>query len=460
MAQRDFYVDLVMNGQQIKNVKIENIASVPDDAVNAGRIIFVTEGNTLQYANGTAYKVIATTDDIATELADYIPTSQKGVADGVASLDTSGKVPLAQLLTGNVANAVVVLSAPATTGQVLQWNGTAWTGYTLASAFIPRGSVATFDDLPELDSATVGDVYNVEAPFELGGQTYPAGTNVACVLNTESEKEWDPLGGTIDLSGYQTVDNIAQDLASPSTSTYPSTQAVVDALAGKEDAIALTPNMAVVSGADGGLEASAVTATELGYLDGVTSAIQTQLDGKVTALGTGPTAGTYTKVTINASGLVTAGANLEAGDIPDISASYIAVGQKGVANGVATLDGTTKVPIAQIPTGVGNGLIPVVAGAGAAGQVIVVDEEGDGFKFSTIAVNPYARYDNTITGDNTTTEWTFAHGLGKIPATVEVSNAATGAIVEFGVTKDETNVVITSNVAIPTGTNFKVVITG
>ena len=460
MAQRDFYVDLVMNGQQIKNVKIENIASAPDDAVNAGRIIFVTGDKTLQYADGTAYKVIATTADIATELADYIPTSQKGVADGVASLDTSGKVPLAQLLTGNVANAVVVLSAPATTGQVLQWNGTAWTGYTLASAFVPRGSVATFDALPELTEAAVGDVYNVEAAFELGGKQYPAGTNVACVLNGESEKEWDPLGGTIDLSGYQTVANIAQDLESPSTSTYPSTQAVVNALAGKEDAIALTPNMAVISGADGGLEASAVTATELGYLDGVTSAIQAQLDGKVTALGTGPTAGTYTKVTINASGLVTAGANLVASDIPDISASYIAVGQKGVKNGVATLDENVKVPIAQIPTGVGNGLIPAVAGTGTAGQVIVVDEEGDGFKFSTIAVNPYARYDNTITGDNTTTEWTFAHGLGKIPATVEVSNAATGAIVEFGVTKNATNVVITSNVAIPTGTTFKVVITG
>lgn len=460
MAQRDFYVDLVMNGQQIKNVKIENIANVPDDAVNAGRIVFVTGDKTLQYADGTAYKVIATTDDIATELADYIPNGQKGVADGVATLDSSGKVPLAQLLTGNVANAVVVLSAPATTGQVLQWNGSAWTGYTLASAFIPRGSVATFDALPELTDAAVGDVYNVEAAFELGGQKYPAGTNVACVLNGESQKEWDPLGGTIDLSGYQTVANIAQNLESPSTSTYPSTQAMVNALAGKEDTIDLTPNMAVVSGADGGLEASAVTATELGYLSGVKSAIQTQLDGKVTALGTGPSAGTYTKVTINASGLVTAGANLVASDIPDISATYIKVDQKGVANGVATLDGTTKVPIAQIPTGVGNGLIPAVAGTGTAGQVIVVDEEGDGFKFSTIAVNPYARYDSTITGDNTTSEWTFAHGLGKVPATVEVSNAETGAIVEFGVTKDETNVVITSNVAIPTGTNFKVVITG
>ena len=39
-------------------------------------------------------------------------------------------------------------------------------------------------------------------------------------------------------------------------------------------------NRAIMSNGDGKLASSAVTATELGYLDGVTSAIQTQLDGK------------------------------------------------------------------------------------------------------------------------------------------------------------------------------------
>ena len=42
----------------------------------------------------------------------------------------------------------------------------------------------------------------------------------------------------------------------------------------------LTASRALQSGSGGKIEASAVTATELGYLDGVTSAIQTQLDGK------------------------------------------------------------------------------------------------------------------------------------------------------------------------------------
>lgn len=44
----------------------------------------------------------------------------------------------------------------------------------------------------------------------------------------------------------------------------------------------LTTNRALVSNASGKVAVSTVTSTELGYLSGVTSAIQTQLDGKVT----------------------------------------------------------------------------------------------------------------------------------------------------------------------------------
>lgn len=45
----------------------------------------------------------------------------------------------------------------------------------------------------------------------------------------------------------------------------------------------LTSNRALVSNSSGKVAVSAVTATELGYLDGVTSAIQTQLNNRLTA---------------------------------------------------------------------------------------------------------------------------------------------------------------------------------
>lgn len=66
---------------------------------------------------------------------------------------------------------------------------------------------------------------------------------------------------------------------------------VTNALASKQDKIVggastitddnLTANRALVSNSSGKVDVSAVTSTELGYLDGVTSNVQTQLDSKL-----------------------------------------------------------------------------------------------------------------------------------------------------------------------------------
>lgn len=58
------------------------------------------------------------------------------------------------------------------------------------------------------------------------------------------------------------------------------TSAVQTQLDGKEPTVSLTANRALQSSAGGALEASSVTSTELGYVSGVTSAIQTQMDTK------------------------------------------------------------------------------------------------------------------------------------------------------------------------------------
>lgn len=61
------------------------------------------------------------------------------------------------------------------------------------------------------------------------------------------------------------------------------TSAIQTQIDGKEDTISLTANRAVASDGTGSLIASPVTDTELGYLSGVTSAIQTQIDAKLTS---------------------------------------------------------------------------------------------------------------------------------------------------------------------------------
>lgn len=62
------------------------------------------------------------------------------------------------------------------------------------------------------------------------------------------------------------------------------------------------------------------------------------------------TAGTYTKVTVGANGLVSGVGQLQASDIPDLSATYVARTAIGAANGVAGLDGDGKVPTSQLPS--------------------------------------------------------------------------------------------------------------
>ena len=60
-------------------------------------------------------------------------------------------------------------------------------------------------------------------------------------------------------------------------------QATITGAATTIDDADLTASRALVSNSSGKVAVSAVTSTELGYLDGVTSAIQTQLNGKTTA---------------------------------------------------------------------------------------------------------------------------------------------------------------------------------
>lgn len=63
----------------------------------------------------------------------------------------------------------------------------------LGSVLTYKGSVDSYDQLPE--EAEVGDTWNVAQAY----QTYPAGTNYAWTGTA-----WDALGGSVDLSGYQT----------------------------------------------------------------------------------------------------------------------------------------------------------------------------------------------------------------------------------------------------------------
>ena len=128
----------------------------------------------------------------------------------------------------------------------------------------------------------------------------------------------------------------------------------------------LTASRALVSDGSGVVSTSAATATEVGFLSGVTSAIQTQINGKISS------------------------------------------SEKGSANGVATLDSGGKVPVSQLPnsimeyqgtfdpTGLGT---PILSnGTGNTGDVYRVTVAGS-YNFGggaiTFDVGDYAIYNSS-----------------------------------------------------------------
>lgn len=92
----------------------------------------------------------------------------------------------------------------------------------------------------------------------------------------------------------------------------------------------------------------------------ITSTTDVTLTGDVTGTGvgtvattlanTGVSAGTYTSVVVNTKGLVITASQLASSDvITALGFTPLGAGNEGIANGLATLDSTGKIPLIQIP---------------------------------------------------------------------------------------------------------------
>lgn len=87
----------------------------------------------------------------------------------------------------------------------------------IGSAYRVKGTKNTVAEVLAFTDAKVGDVWNVTAEFTLQGKKYPAGTNVVCVTATSSsahdDRNWDALGGTVDLTPYLTKSDASNTYA-------------------------------------------------------------------------------------------------------------------------------------------------------------------------------------------------------------------------------------------------------
>lgn len=87
----------------------------------------------------------------------------------------------------------------------------------LGNVYRVKGTKTNLSDVLALTDAKAGDVWNVTNAFTLGGKPYPANTNVVCITATSSsdhdEGNWDPLGGTVNLSTYVPKSDIVDNLS-------------------------------------------------------------------------------------------------------------------------------------------------------------------------------------------------------------------------------------------------------
>jgi hypothetical protein len=159
--------------------------------------------------------------------------------------------------------------------------------------------------------------------------------------------------------------------------------------------------------------AGGVDNTEFGYLNGVTSAIQTQLDSKVDE-NSAITGATKTKITYDAKGLVTAGADATTADIADslnkryvTDAQLVVVGNTSGTNtgdnavnslysGLAASKQDTLVSATNIKTINGSSILGsgdlVVSGGGGNTQIYLDQSPDNG---------TYALLSGSINGSNT-----------------------------------------------------------
>lgn len=118
-----------------------------------------------------------------------------------------------KLATGTVVEVINSLESESTTAALSAAQGKALNTLitelknSVSAALNYKGSKATYADLPTTGNKK-GDVWNVVAAYG----TTPAGTNYAW-----DGSQWDPLGGTVDLSGYYSKTQVDDAISAAKT---------------------------------------------------------------------------------------------------------------------------------------------------------------------------------------------------------------------------------------------------
>lgn len=88
----------------------------------------------------------------------------------------------------------------------------------MGNVYRVKGTKSTIEGVYDISAdAKLGDVWNITSAFTIGGKPYPANTNVVCIAewstSTTPQNNWDPLGGTVNLSTYVHKSDIVDNLS-------------------------------------------------------------------------------------------------------------------------------------------------------------------------------------------------------------------------------------------------------
>jgi len=194
----------------------------------------------------------------------------------------------------------------------------------------------------------------------------------------------------------------ARGLVSTTTQTFAGTKTFSSNIA-----IPATGTALILSASSGGTVSGLTTTTypdltELSYVKGVTSAIQNQLNGKVST-NTAITGATNTKITYDAKGLVTSGTTLIESDIPTLSQSKVTNLTTDLAGKQATLQSTVNIKSVNGNSLLGSGNLTISASAASQSSYTILANNTNASAVPT--EQPFENITNA-TYDGATPTWT------------------------------------------------------
>lgn len=273
--------------------------STANPILAAGEIGYEIDTNKFKMGDGINHwadlSYFDNADNIGGAIGDYVPLTQRGANNGVATLDSTGNVPFSQL--GNIIDgAPGVLDTLNEISAAIGDDASFITTIT-TSIGTKQDKVSGVSDteIGYLDGVTSSIQTQLDSKLASANLTEAAqdAVNAALVAGTGIDKTYDDESNTITLDIDSTVATKDGTQELRNKTIYTQYNDIVISVSDIENVTATASELNVLDGIT-------ASTTELNYTDGVTSSIQTQIDAKLASSTAASTYETISNVSLKA----------------------------------------------------------------------------------------------------------------------------------------------------------------